>query len=171
MYDACNLATDAIVVEFNYRLGPLGFLALNSSGIAGNMAIQDGLAALQWVQDNIVDFGGDKSHVVMFGQSAGANDVYTISTLPQAPKLMKSAVVQSGGGTFVTPAEVAQDAGTKFAQALNCTEKETQVSYDPLITSLLRKIQLTCHRLLALLSAERSFGCNCPGLHQHALAK
>lgn len=134
LYDACNLATDAVVVELNYRVGPMGFLALSSAGIKGNMAIQDALAALQWVQDNVADFGGDKSHVVMFGQSAGANDVFTISTLPQAPKLMKSAIVQSGGGTFVTPANVAQDAGIAFAKALNCTDKESQVSYSLLIT-------------------------------------
>lgn len=135
LYDACNLANNAVVVELNYRVGPMGFLALNSSGIQGNMAIQDALAALQWVQDNVADFGGDKSHVVMFGQSAGANDVFTISTLPQAPQLMKSAIVQSGGGTFVTPANVAQDAGTAFAKALNCTNKENQVSRNLTIPS------------------------------------
>lgn len=129
LYDACNLATDAVVVEFNYRLGPMGFLALDSAGVMGNMAIQDGLAALEWVQDNIADFGGDKSHVVLFGQSAGANDAFTISTLPQAPKLMKSAIVQSGEGTFLTPAKLAQDAGTQFAKALNCTDGKGQVSY------------------------------------------
>lgn len=121
LYDACNLATDAVVVEFNYRLGPMGFLALESAGIGGNMAIQDGLATLEWVQDNIAQFGGDKDHVVMFGQSAGGNDVYTISSLPQAPKLLKGVVVQSGGGTFVTPHKVAQDAGAQLAKALKCT--------------------------------------------------
>ena len=161
LYDACNLATDAVVVEFNYRLGPMGFLALDSAGIMGNMAIQDGLAALEWVQENIADFGGDKSHVVMFGQSAGANDVYTISTLPQAPKLLKSVVVQSGGGTFVTPAKVAQDAGAMFAKQLNCTETDNQVGYNHSPPFKTRNwTQLICHCLVALVFTERLAGCN-----------
>jgi carboxylesterase type B len=59
LYDGCNLATDAIVVSAAYRLGSLGFMALDSAGIGGNMGVQDLLLALQWVQDNIAAFGGD----------------------------------------------------------------------------------------------------------------
>ena len=59
LYSGCNLATDSIVVSANYRLGALGFLSLESAGIAGNFAVQDLLLALQWVQDNIDAFGGD----------------------------------------------------------------------------------------------------------------
>jgi para-nitrobenzyl esterase len=59
LYNGCNLATDAVVVSINYRLGPLGFLALKSVGVSGNMAIQDVLLGLQWVQSNIAAFGGD----------------------------------------------------------------------------------------------------------------
>ena len=58
-YSGCNLATDSVVVSMNYRLGPLGFLALQSGGVAGNMGIQDQLLGLQWVQENIRSFGGD----------------------------------------------------------------------------------------------------------------
>lgn len=63
LYNGCNLATDSIVVSINYRLGPLGYLALQNAGIAGNMGIQDILLGLQWVQDNIEAFGGDKVSV------------------------------------------------------------------------------------------------------------
>jgi carboxylesterase type B len=56
--NGCNLATDSIVVSIAYRLGALGFLSLESSGIAGNFAVQDLLLALQWVQDNVAAFGG-----------------------------------------------------------------------------------------------------------------
>jgi carboxylesterase type B len=59
LYDGCNLATDAVVVSAAYRLGALGFMTLGSAGIEGNMAVQDLLTALQWVQDNISSFGGD----------------------------------------------------------------------------------------------------------------
>jgi para-nitrobenzyl esterase len=59
LYNGCNLATDAIVVSAAYRLGALGFFALESASIAGNMAVQDIDLALQWVQSNIASFGGD----------------------------------------------------------------------------------------------------------------
>ena len=51
------------MVGINYRVGPLGFLALQTAGIQGNMGIQDILLGLQWVQDNIAAFGGDPVRV------------------------------------------------------------------------------------------------------------
>ena len=128
LYDACTLASDAIVVELNYRLGPMGFLALGDAGIAGNMAIQDYLAALEWVQTNVGSFGGDKDRVVLFGQSAGADDVFTVSTLPQAPKLMSAAIMESGGGAFVLSKQDGEDAGASFADALKCPKGTDQLS-------------------------------------------
>jgi hypothetical protein len=60
LYDGCNLAKDnTILVSINYRLGALGFLALESAGIGGNFGIQDILLGLQWIQSNIAAFGGD----------------------------------------------------------------------------------------------------------------
>lgn len=60
LYDGCNVAQkDALLVTINYRLGPLGFLALENAGIRGNQGIQDLLLALEWVKTNIVAFGGD----------------------------------------------------------------------------------------------------------------
>ena len=60
LYNGCNVAADgAILVSINYRLGSLGFLALDSAGIDGNFGIQDILLGLQWVQSNIAAFGGD----------------------------------------------------------------------------------------------------------------
>ena len=59
-YDGCNVAASGvIIVSINYRLGPLGFLALQNASIQGNQAIQDQLLGLEWVQDNIEAFGGD----------------------------------------------------------------------------------------------------------------
>lgn len=60
LYDGCNLAeTGSVVVSLNYRLGPLGFLALNSAGIYGNQGIQDLILGFEWVQKSISAFGGD----------------------------------------------------------------------------------------------------------------
>jgi hypothetical protein len=59
-YDGCAVAdAGALLVSINYRLGPLGFLALETAGIPGNQGISDILMGLQWVQDNIAAFGGD----------------------------------------------------------------------------------------------------------------
>ncbi|KAM6483942.1 Carboxylesterase [Trichoderma sp. SZMC 28011] len=120
LYDSCNLATDAIVVKFNYRLGPLGFLALPGAGIRGNMAIQDYLAALTWVKHNIKAFGGDSAKVMLFGQSAGADDTFVVSTLPEAKHLISAAVMESGGGQDVAPYKTATYTGQSFAKTLNC---------------------------------------------------
>jgi para-nitrobenzyl esterase len=60
LYDGCNTAeAGAILVSINYRLGPLGFMALETAGIYGNQGIQDVIVGLEWVQDNIAAFGGD----------------------------------------------------------------------------------------------------------------
>ncbi|KAI4595673.1 hypothetical protein KJ359_006662 [Pestalotiopsis sp. 9143b] len=124
LYDACSLATDAIVVTFNYRLGPLGFLALDSAGVKGNMAIQDYLAALGWVKENVASFGGDPFKVLLFGQSSGADDAFVVSTLPEARSLISAAVFESGGGLDIVPYDIAQLSGSSFAETLNCSTND-----------------------------------------------
>src|ERR1700691_2846464 len=67
---------DVVVVTINYRLGPLGFLRLNdvTGGripSSGNEGLLDQIAALQWVRDNIAEFGGDPDNVTIFGEWAG----------------------------------------------------------------------------------------------------
>jgi len=46
-------------VSINYRLGPIGFLGLDSAGIYGNQGIQDVLVGIEWIQKNVAAFGGD----------------------------------------------------------------------------------------------------------------
>jgi carboxylesterase type B len=59
--NGCAIATNAIVVSMNYRLGPIGWLTLGPpANFTGNYGILDVLLALQWVQDNIAAFGGNK---------------------------------------------------------------------------------------------------------------
>lgn len=84
------------------------------------MAIQDYLAALTWVKHNIKAFGGDSTKVMLFGQSAGADDTFVVSTLPEAKHLISAAVMESGGGQDVTPYKTATYTGQSFAKTLNC---------------------------------------------------
>lgn len=128
LYDSCNLATDAIVVLFNYRLGALGFLSLESAGIKGNMAIQDYTAALTWVKDNIAAFGGAPEKVLLFGQSAGADDTFIFSTLPVAKGLVNSVILESGGGLDLTPYETAQYTASSYAETLGCRRIDVRLS-------------------------------------------
>ena len=76
-YDGKNLASkgDVVVVTLNHRLNVLGFLDLSAYGEkyahSGNAGLLDLTAALDWIQANIENFGGDASNVTIFGQSGG----------------------------------------------------------------------------------------------------
>lgn len=116
----------AVVVTLNYRLGTFGFLAhpeLSAESerkISGNYAMQDAIAALQWVQRNIAAFGGDPSNVTVFGESAGANMTSSLVGSPQTKGLFHRVIVQSGAwmgmgmGRIPTLAS-AEQAGAKAA--------------------------------------------------------
>lgn len=103
MYDGRKLAKEGIVVvSINYRLGVLGYMAhpeLSSEspeGTSGNYGLMDQIAALEWVQENIDAFGGDKSNVTIAGESAGALSVMFLMTSPKARGLFHKAISQSG---------------------------------------------------------------------------
>lgn len=88
------------------------------------MAIQDYLAALGWVKENVASFGGDSSKILLFGQSSGADDAFVLSTLPEAKSLISAAVFESGGGLDVVPYDIAQLSGSSFAETLNCSTSD-----------------------------------------------
>uniref|UniRef100_A0A182NJS3 carboxylesterase n=1 Tax=Anopheles dirus TaxID=7168 RepID=A0A182NJS3_9DIPT len=85
-----------VVVTFNYRLGPLGFLSFPEAGIAGNAGLKDQLLVLRWVQQNIGAFGGDPSNVTLFGESAGAKAAYLHYLSPVSRKYFHRVICQSG---------------------------------------------------------------------------
>jgi para-nitrobenzyl esterase len=95
--------TGAVVVAANYRLGALGFLHLADFGPqwagATNLGLQDQVAALRWVRDNIAGFGGDAGNITAAGQSAGAFSVGTLLALPAAAGLFHQAILQSGNAS------------------------------------------------------------------------
>lgn len=102
-YDGEELSSfgDVVVVTLNHRLNVLGFLDLSAYGeeyrYSGNAGIADLTAALEWIRDNIMSFGGDPDNVMIFGQSGGGAKVVTMLQSKKAAGLFHRACVQSGG--------------------------------------------------------------------------
>jgi len=117
IYDGSPLARrgDVVVVTINYRLGPLGFLRLadvtgGKIPATGNEGLLDQVAALEWVRDNIAEFGGDPDNVTIFGESAGGMSVGLLLAMPQARGLFHKAIAQSGACHTGLPLERANRA-------------------------------------------------------------
>jgi para-nitrobenzyl esterase len=102
-YDGENLArnNDVVVVTHNHRLNVFGYLNLMEMGGAkyadsANVGLLDLVAVLQWVRDNISNFGGNPGNVTIFGQSGGGGKVISLMAMPSAKGLFHRAIVQSG---------------------------------------------------------------------------
>jgi para-nitrobenzyl esterase len=111
-YDGENLARhhDVVVITHNHRLNLFGFLNLSESGgdryaSSGNIGMLDIIAVLQWVRDNIENFGGDPNNVMIFGQSGGGGKVSALMGMPAARGLFHRAAVHSGSSLRCGSAE------------------------------------------------------------------
>jgi para-nitrobenzyl esterase len=128
VYDGQTLADsqNAVVVSFNYRVGVLGFLAhpaltaATPEHTSGNNGLLDAIQALHWVQDNIAAFGGDKTHVMLFGQSAGAFNTCALVASPLAKGLFSSALMESGN-CAAEPLSFNYNFGTNIVDAMGCS--------------------------------------------------
>ncbi|KAJ7500289.1 cholinesterase [Mycena galericulata] len=102
IYDGGSLVSrgDVVVVTINYRLGALGFLALDDGVTNGNFGFADQITALNWVHEHIASFGGDPNRVTIFGQSAGAGSVRALLGSPPAFGLFAGAIAQSNLAGF-----------------------------------------------------------------------
>lgn len=104
-HDGAQMARrhDVVQVSVNHRLNILGFFDVSEIGGAAfedsaNVGMTDLVAALQWVRDNIQNFGGDPDRVMIYGQSGGGSKVTTLMGMPAAAGLFHRASAQSGGG-------------------------------------------------------------------------
>jgi para-nitrobenzyl esterase len=136
-YDGALLAEKGVVlVSIAYRVGAFGFLAhpeLTKEGGTGNFGLQDQIAGLRWVKDNISKFGGDPRAVTIFGESAGGISVSMLAASPAAKGLFHRAISESGGnfgpaktanegGATVPSLAVAEAAGQAFLKRLGVTD-------------------------------------------------
>nr|WP_090342409.1 carboxylesterase/lipase family protein [Mycolicibacterium malmesburyense]CRL72809.1 carboxylesterase type B [Mycolicibacterium malmesburyense] len=117
---------DAVIVTVNYRLGALGFLDLSEfgDGFATNLGLRDVLFALQWVRDNIANFGGDPKRVTVFGESAGAGIITSLLASPAAEGLFGAAIAQSSPATSVYDRERSQRVAALFLDKLGMRADE-----------------------------------------------
>jgi para-nitrobenzyl esterase len=123
-YDASRLADDGdvVVVTVTCRLGAFGYLYLPDTGIE-NLGLQDQVAALQWVQDNIFRFGGDPDNVTVFGHSSGGQAIAAILAL-HGPRFFRRAIVQSAPLTIALTRQQAAGVRTAFLAALRADPRE-----------------------------------------------
>ncbi|HMD50674.1 MAG TPA: carboxylesterase family protein [Bryobacteraceae bacterium] len=121
-YDGTQLArlSDVVVVTVNHRLASLGYLHLADLGAppefahAGVVGMMDLVASLEWVRDNIENFGGDPAKVMIFGQSGGGAKTSTMLAIPSGKGLYHAAGIQSGS----TIRSASREQGTKSAEML-----------------------------------------------------
>uniref|UniRef100_A0A182SY71 Carboxylic ester hydrolase n=1 Tax=Anopheles maculatus TaxID=74869 RepID=A0A182SY71_9DIPT len=120
-----------ILVTFNYRLGPLGFLSTEDDVIPGNYGLKDQVTALRWVRENIQSFGGDPSTITLVGYSAGSASVHLHYLSPLSEGLFSSGIGHSG--TALNPWTMAEQSTAKARQigiALDCPTRKTQALLD-----------------------------------------
>ncbi len=137
LYDGKNLTEKGgvILVTINYRLAQFGFLAHpqltaeDKNQSSGNYALLDQIMALDWVRDNIKNFGGDPSNVTIFGESAGGVNVFCLVASPLAAGKFQRAIVESGGFGINVPlkdtanssqVESAEEFGLRFVKESGC---------------------------------------------------
>jgi para-nitrobenzyl esterase len=137
LYDGTTLTENGgvVVVTINYRLGPLGYFShpqLSNedtvNNASGNYGLMDQIFALQWVQKNIRNFGGDPNNITIFGESAGGRNVLALVTSPKAKGLFQKAIVESGAPLFVDiplrssnpNALSAENVGLQTSKTLGC---------------------------------------------------
>lgn len=124
-----------IIVTVNYRLGAMGYLALNelnteskNGSSSGNYGDLDKIEALRWVKNNISAFGGNPQRVTIAGQSAGARAVCFLVASPEAKGLFQGAIIESGRDCQSVPNEQAVKTGDKFVEAIGCNDSKDKLA-------------------------------------------
>jgi para-nitrobenzyl esterase len=147
----------AIFVNFNYRVGILGFLAhpeltREQGGHSGNYGYLDQNAALQWVHANIAAFGGDPAKVLITGQSYGATSVAAQLFSPLSRGLFRAAAMWSACNfaNAAVPLSEAEKIGSDVQRRLN-------------VSGLSELRNLPADRILAV-QEEHQLGANVQGV-------
>ena len=131
---------DVVVVSINHRLNILGFLDLSAISprykYSGNVGMLDAVQALEWVRDNIANFGGDPTNVTIFGESGGGGKVGTLLCMPKAKGLFHKAIIMSGTILNVNTKAMTEELGEAVLKELGIKKKNIdkikEISYKEL---------------------------------------
>jgi len=136
------LDRNVVFVTINYRLGALGFLALETEDIPGNAALKDQSLALQWIQRNIRFLGGDPRRVTLAGISSGSYAITAHMMSPMSKGLFNNAILTSGALAFNQKLKTNNfDLAEQLADRLNCSSKSIYK-----ITQCLKNVRLSFQR-------------------------
>lgn len=124
---------DIVMVSVNHRLNILGFLDLSACGEkyaqSANVGVLDIVKALEWIRNNIEDFGGNPADVTIVGESGGGGKVGTIMCMPAAQGLYHKAIIQSGTLLNTMTKETSQQLGLAVLENLGLTPDEVGKLY------------------------------------------
>jgi para-nitrobenzyl esterase len=147
---------EVVFVNFNYRLGALGYLDFSEFStperpLETNLGLRDQVAALAWVRDNIARFGGDPDNVTIFGESAGGNAVTTLLAVPSAAGLFARAIAESAPPEAVYPSELTRGWGADYVAILrevtrDATTPATELLLETAPTLLVRAASIMRQR-------------------------
>ena len=148
---------DVVLVSVNHRLNILGFLDLSEYGdkykSSANASFYDLVFALQWVKDNISNFGGDPNNVTIFGQSGGGGKVTALMSSPLAKGLFHKAIVQSGVWADYQDQATSKRIGSAVLNELGLIPSQVdsiqKVPYDKLVAAGTKALQKVREQLTA----------------------
>lgn len=91
---------DVIAVSVEQRLGVFGYLSLpqlsEEQGQSGNYGLMDQIKALEWIKENIANFGGDPENITVGGQSGGTMKAMSMIASPQMDVDVDKLILESG---------------------------------------------------------------------------
>ena len=153
-YDGANMSKhgDAVVVSLNHRLNILGFMDLSCFGEkyknSANAGLADLVAALEWINKNIEQFGGDPENVTLFGQSGGGMKIGALMQIPSAKGLFHKGIIMSGvAGNFMKPCEASDGRAivTAMLEELHIPVSEVEkleiIPYPMLVGAYMKVVQ------------------------------
>ncbi|KAM6065418.1 fatty acyl-CoA hydrolase precursor, medium chain isoform 2-T2 [Theristicus caerulescens] len=131
-YDGSALAAfdNVVVVTIQYRLGIVGYFSTGDKHARGNWGYLDQVAALQWIQENIIYFGGDPGSVTIAGESAGGISVSALVLSPLAKGLFHKAISESGTAVRILFTDQPEKEAQVIAAASGCEKSSSAATVE-----------------------------------------
>lgn len=148
---------NVIVVVMNYRLHALGFMYMPSMGITGNAGMKDQQMALEWIYENIENFGGDPKKICLFGESSGAACANFHLLNRKSRQYINSMILQSGSALCEWNFQGLTEATAfELAKIVGCKGDSIKDAYETLMTIPVKDLYNNCDKVLT--AEEENYG-------------